>query len=83
MSRFGSHGYDNTAEEMQAVFMANGPTFKRGVQIPNMQNIDLYHLFARLLKIETLAAELDIDGIDRLDTWNQMLNEQCIGPSTD
>lgn len=60
---------------MQAVFMANGPTFKKGVQIPDMQTIDLYHLFARLLKIEKFAADLGIDGIDRLETWNQILNE--------
>lgn len=61
---------------MQAVFMANGPKFRKGIEIPNMQIIDLYHLFARLLNIEELAANLDIDGVDRQDIWDQMLEKR-------
>lgn len=61
---------------MQAVFMANGPSFKKGIEIPFLQNIDLYHLFARLLNIEELTADLNIDGTDRLETWNQILQRQ-------
>ena len=76
-SRFGCHGYDNRASSMQAVFMANGPRFQKGIEIPFMQNIDLYHLFARLLNIEDLAADLGIDGSDRPEIWNQMLHKQC------
>ncbi|XP_055304257.1 ectonucleotide pyrophosphatase/phosphodiesterase family member 5-like isoform X2 [Sitodiplosis mosellana] len=75
-SKFGCHGYDNRASSMQAVFMANGPRFRKGVEIPFMQNIDLYHLFARLLNIEELTAGLDIDGTDRRELWNQMLQKQ-------
>lgn len=72
-TKFGCHGYDNKSPKMQAAFVANGPRFRSGVEIPHLQNIDLYHLFARLLNIEQLAAELHIDGIDRLQLWNQML----------
>lgn len=59
---------------MQAVFIANGPRFRKGIQIPFIQNIDLYHLFARLLNIETLAKNLNLDGVDRTDLWHQMLS---------
>lgn len=58
---------------MQAVFMANGPRFKSGVEIQSMKNVDLYHLFARLLNINEQAKMLDIDGKDRKDIWNEML----------
>ncbi|XP_031619259.1 ectonucleotide pyrophosphatase/phosphodiesterase family member 5-like isoform X2 [Contarinia nasturtii] len=74
-TRFGVHGYDNRAPSMQAVFMANGPSFRSGVGIPHMQNIDLYHLFARLLNIGELATNLNIDGVDRQDIWDQMLQK--------
>lgn len=60
---------------MQAVFMANGPRFKKGIQIPFIRNIDLYHLFARLLNIEALAMDLQLDGIDQREIWHEMLNE--------
>lgn len=72
-TKFGAHGYDNSYSTMQAVFFANGPRFKKGVKIPFIQNIDLYHLFAKLLNIETLSEELELDGINRRDVWNQIL----------
>lgn len=60
---------------MQAVFMANGPRFKKGIQIPFMRNIDLYHLFARLLNIEAFTTNLELDGIDQPDLWQEMLED--------
>lgn len=62
---------------MQAVFMANGPSFQKGVTIPFMKNVDLYHLFARLLNIENLVTDLGIDGNDQIEIWNQMSHQQC------
>lgn len=73
VTKFGTHGYDNMALSMQAVFMANGPRFAKGVTIDSMQNIDLYHLFAKLLNIEEFAANLDLDGVNRKDIWKKML----------
>jgi predicted AlkP superfamily pyrophosphatase or phosphodiesterase len=52
-SYFGAtHGYDNFAPEMQAIFYAAGPSFKKGVETPPMANVNLYLLIARLLGIE-------------------------------
>lgn len=75
--RFGVHGYDNLAPNMQAVFLANGPRFRHGVEIPFVQNIDLYHLFARLLGIARFVPKLRIDGTDRVDVWKEMLTEDA------
>lgn len=74
-TKFGIHGYDNQSPEMQAVFVAHGPRFRSGIEIPSLQNIDLYYLFARLLNIEQFAAKLDIDAVDRQKIWNQMLQK--------
>lgn len=75
---FGRHGYDNQVPSMQAVFLANGPRFQRGVEIPFLRNIDLYYLFARLLNIEKLVPNLYIDGIDQIEIWKKMLIEDAV-----
>lgn len=77
-TKYGVHGYDSKSPIMQAVFLANGPRFKSGVEIPFIENIDLFHLFARLLNIESLTNDLGIDGTDTIDTWNLMLKEKQI-----
>lgn len=59
---------------MQAVFLANGPRFQHGVEIPFIQNIDLFHLFVRLLDIEQYVKKLHIDGVDRPEIWAKMLS---------
>jgi predicted AlkP superfamily pyrophosphatase or phosphodiesterase len=47
----GAHGYDNASPEMAAVFVANGPAFKRGVTLPTFDNVDVYPLLARLVGV--------------------------------
>lgn len=49
--RGGAHGYDNTAPEMRALFVARGPDFRRGVEVGAFQNIQVYDLLARLLHV--------------------------------
>lgn len=60
---------------MQATFLANGPRFKKNVKIPFMEIVDFYHLFARLLGIQDLAKDMNLDGVDRHDIWKQMLKK--------
>ncbi len=51
--RFGAtHGYDNFAPEMEAIFYAAGPSFKQGAVAPVMPNVNLYLLISRLLGIQ-------------------------------
>ena len=45
----GSHGYDNAARSMRALFIAHGPAFRRGVVVPEFPNVDVYPLMMHVL----------------------------------
>ena len=47
----GSHGYDPALPSMRAVFIARGPSFAVGKQLPPFDNVDVYPLLVRLLGI--------------------------------
>lgn len=51
----GAHGYDNFTPEMEAIFYAAGPSFKKGYNAPVMANVNLYLLICKLLGIEPSA----------------------------
>jgi ectonucleotide pyrophosphatase/phosphodiesterase family protein 5 len=55
----GNHGYDNNYIDMQGIFYAIGPDFKNGYICGTLQNIDIYPLIAKLLKI---VPNNEIDG---------------------
>jgi predicted AlkP superfamily pyrophosphatase or phosphodiesterase len=47
----GRHGYDPDAPEMAALFVAHGPSFRRGVVLPPFDNVDVYPLLAKVAGI--------------------------------
>jgi predicted AlkP superfamily pyrophosphatase or phosphodiesterase len=47
----GEHGYDNDDPEMRALFVAHGPDFRRGLVVPEFDNVDVYPLLAHLLHL--------------------------------
>jgi len=47
----GAHGYDPDSPTMRAVFIAHGPAFREGAQLPPFDNVDVYPLLVRLLGI--------------------------------
>lgn len=47
----GDHGYDIDAPEMRALFVAHGPAFRRGLVVPEFDNVNVYPLLARVLGI--------------------------------
>jgi predicted AlkP superfamily pyrophosphatase or phosphodiesterase len=47
----GEHGYDNAAPEMAALFVAEGPAFRRGLVAPAFDNVDVEPLLAHLLGV--------------------------------
>jgi len=47
----GAHGYDNAAASMNAIFVAHGPAFQKGVTMRPFPNVDVYDLLARLLHL--------------------------------
>jgi len=48
----GAHGFDPYSPEMAAVFVANGPAFRRGVVLPAFDNVSVYPLLARLVGVK-------------------------------
>ncbi len=48
----GEHGYDNDDSRMRALFIAHGPDFRRGLVVPEFDNVDVYPLLAHLLGIK-------------------------------
>jgi len=47
----GAHGYDNLLPAMQALFLARGPAFKKGLVIDSFENIQLYNMMTQILHI--------------------------------
>lgn len=47
----GSHGYDPDLPSMRATFLARGPAFRQHVALPVFDNVDVYPLLMRLLRL--------------------------------
>jgi ectonucleotide pyrophosphatase/phosphodiesterase family protein 5 len=47
----GQHGFDPAAPEMAALFIAHGPSFRSGVVLPDMDNVDVYPAAMRVLGV--------------------------------
>lgn len=58
----GSHGFDNDAPDMRALFIANGPAFRAGRRLPTFDNVDVAPLLRDLLG---LPPGQGLDGTDR------------------
>jgi len=56
----GEHGYDNDDPSMRALFIAHGPGFRRGLVVPEFDNVDVYPLLARLLGIAARPNDGDL-----------------------
>lgn len=48
----GVHGYDPANRDMHGIFYAIGPRIKRGVETPSFENVDIYNIICRILKID-------------------------------
>ncbi|SIQ50929.1 alkaline phosphatase family protein [Solilutibacter tolerans] len=48
----GSHGFDPGLPQMRASFIAHGPAFKSGMQLPVFDNVDVYPLLMKLLRLK-------------------------------
>lgn len=57
----GGHGYDNDAPSMRALFIANGPSFRRGVRLATFDNTAIAPLVRDLLH---LPPGQGLDGSD-------------------
>ncbi|MEQ8579414.1 MAG: ectonucleotide pyrophosphatase/phosphodiesterase [Balneola sp.] len=59
----GAHGFDNANPKMDAIFVAYGPAFKKGVKLSRFENIHLYEVMAKILNIEPAPNDGDIDAV--------------------
>lgn len=66
---YGNHGYNNEHVSMRAIFYAFGGIFGEGETIGPFNNVDLYPLFCRILKIKCIPTE----GKDRSEHRNKLL----------
>ncbi|MEL6615709.1 MAG: alkaline phosphatase family protein, partial [Bacteroidota bacterium] len=48
----GSHGYDVRERDMHALFVASGPSFRRGARVGPLATVDVHGILARALGIE-------------------------------
>src|SRR5690606_20916678 len=60
MQTRGSHGFDPDLPQMRASFIASGPAFGRGVRLPMFDNVDVYPLLMRLLRLPAEPNDGDI-----------------------
>jgi predicted AlkP superfamily pyrophosphatase or phosphodiesterase len=58
----GDHGYDPALPSMHGIFIASGPAFRAGVEIPAVENVHVYNLLCAVLGVPPAPN----DGDDRL-----------------
>ncbi|KAF6298481.1 hypothetical protein mRhiFer1_004541 [Rhinolophus ferrumequinum] len=56
----GEHGFDNKAMDMQTIFRAVGPSFKRGLEVEPFESVHVYELMCKLLGIVPEANDGDL-----------------------
>lgn len=66
--RGGSHGYDHRAPSMGGLFVAMGPSFRRGVEVDSVEIIQLYELMCGLLGLEPAPNDGRADALKHLLT---------------
>jgi predicted AlkP superfamily pyrophosphatase or phosphodiesterase len=59
----GSHGYDHEAMDMQGVFLAAGPSFRRGARVPAFRNVDVYPLLMKTLGLPAAPGDGDLSRV--------------------
>lgn len=48
----GTHGYDPEVRNMHGLFVAAGPSFRRGVVVPPFENVHIYYALAAALNLQ-------------------------------
>jgi len=62
----GEHGYDNDDPKMRALFVAEGPAFRRGAVVPEFDNVDVYPLLVKILGIRPAANDGDLNAMSAM-----------------
>lgn len=62
----GNHGFDNQEKDMQAIFFATGPAFKKQYIHKPFENVHVYALIAHLLNIKAPASDANFNTIKKM-----------------
>ncbi|MES2125095.1 MAG: ectonucleotide pyrophosphatase/phosphodiesterase [Gemmatimonadota bacterium] len=65
-ARSASHGWDNRAPAMRALFVASGPAFRNGLVVPAFQNIHVYDLMCAILGLRPAPNDGSLDSVRTL-----------------
>ncbi|ELU02519.1 hypothetical protein CAPTEDRAFT_2758 [Capitella teleta] len=60
----GDHGYTNEDLDMQPMFVAHGPAFKRDFKVDQFEIVDIYPLLCHLLDIEPSPHDGDLERVE-------------------
>ena len=60
----GTHGYDNDFKDMHAIFYAAGPAFKKNLLQPTFNNVDIYPLIGKILKLKVPPTDGNINHVE-------------------
>jgi len=58
-----THGYDPYISSMQAIFLASGPHFQKGMTVPKFQNIQIYNLLTSILELDGAPNDGDLESV--------------------
>jgi len=59
----GSHGYDNGLESMAGIFIARGPSFRRGATVGPFESIHIYEMACSILGLEPAANDGSLNAV--------------------
>lgn len=62
----GAHGYDNRYQSMMATFVAHGGAFKKGYVAEPFENVEVYNLMCKILKLKPAKNDGDIDHVKKM-----------------
>lgn len=62
----GSHGYDNLAPEMRALFVASGPVFRKRYVSEPFSNIEIYNVMCRILGLTPAPNDGRIENVENI-----------------
>jgi alkaline phosphatase D len=59
----GAHGYDNAYYEMNTIFYAEGPAFKKSYTTASFSNVEVYGIIAHLLGLNPAATDGKLENV--------------------
>jgi alkaline phosphatase D len=62
----GAHGYDNSFDDMHAIFYAEGPAFKENHVTASFSNVEVYGIVAKLLNLDPAETDGHISHVSDL-----------------